>query len=86
MITTGRLEQAVLVPQTAVTGLNGGRGTVWTLEDGTLARRDVAVGAPLLSGLLPIVDRLPEGVQVVVSPAVGLRVGRAAVIAPRAPK
>ena len=86
VITTGRLDHAVLVAQNAVTGLNGGRGTIWTLEDGTLARRDVAVGAPLLSGLLPIVDRLPEGVQVVVSPAAGLRVGRAAVIAPRAPK
>ena len=84
MITTGSLDHAVLVPQTAVTGLKGGRGTVWTVEDGTLARRDVAVGAPLLSGHLPIVDRLPESVQVVVSPVTGLRVGRAAVIAPTA--
>ena len=40
----------------------------------TLARR-------CSDGRLPIVDRLPEGIQVVVSPAAGLRVGRAAVIA-----
>ena len=61
MITTGRLDQAVLVPQTAVTGSGGGHGTVWTVEDGTLARRDVAVGTPLLSGHLPIVDRAAGG-------------------------
>ena len=82
VVTTGNLDYAILVPQTAVTGRNGSYGTVWIVEDGTLARRDVTVGAPLLNGLLPIVDRLPERVQVVVSPATGLRVGRAAVIAP----
>jgi HlyD family secretion protein len=86
VITTGRLDQAVLVPQTVVTGAGDGHGTVWTVEDGTLARRDVAVGAPLLSGLLPIADRLPPDVQVVVSPVTGLRVGRAAVIAPTGSK
>jgi HlyD family secretion protein len=82
VVTTGNLDYAILVPQTAVTGRNGSYGTVWIVEDGTLARRDVTVGAPLLNGFLPIVDRLPERVQVVVSPATGLRVGRAAVIAP----
>lgn len=86
VITTGRLDHALLIPQTAVTGLNGSHGTVWTLVDGSLARRDVTLGAPLLSGQLPIVDQLPEGIQVVVSPAAGLRVGRAAVIAPVASK
>ena len=42
VITTGSLDHAVLVPQTAVTGLNGSHGTVWTVEDGKLAqtRRD----------------------------------------------
>jgi HlyD family secretion protein len=82
VITTGDLDRAVLVPPTAVTGLNSEHGLVWTVEDGTLSRRDVAFGAPLLNGQLPIVDRLPEGVQVVVSPVNGLREGRAAIIAP----
>jgi HlyD family secretion protein len=86
VITTGSLDHAVFVPQTAVTGLNGVHGTVWTVENGTLARRDVTVAAPLLSGLLPIVDRLPAGVQVVLSPVTGLHVGRATVIAPTAPE
>jgi HlyD family secretion protein len=82
VITTGGLDRAVLVPPTAVTGLNSEHGLVWTVEDGTLARRGVAFGAPLLNGQLPILDRLPEGVQVVVSPVTGLREGRRAVIAP----
>lgn len=80
VFTTNSLPRAVLVPQTAVSGLRAGRGTVWTIEDSKLARRDVTVGAPLLDGRLPIVDPLPEGVQVVVSPTTGLRVGRTAVI------
>ena len=46
VITTGILTARVLVPQTAVTGLNGSHGTVWTVEDGQLARRDVTVRAP----------------------------------------
>jgi HlyD family secretion protein len=81
VITTGSLDRAVLVPQTAVSGVYDGRGTVWTVEAGRLARRDVTVGAPLLDGRLPILEPLAEGVRVVVSPVSGLRVGRAAVIA-----
>jgi HlyD family secretion protein len=86
VITTGTLDRAVLVPQTAVSGPHGKRGTVWTVEDGKLARRDVTVGAPLLDGRLPVLDRLPQGIQVVVSPESGLRPGRAAAIAETAAK
>jgi HlyD family secretion protein len=82
VITTGGLDRAVLVPPTAVTRLNSEHGLVWTIEDGILSRRDVAFGAPLLDGRSPIVDRLPEGVQVVLSPVTGLREGRAAMMAP----
>jgi HlyD family secretion protein len=81
VFTTGRLDHATLVPQSAVSGLRARRGTVWTMEDGKLAKRDVTLGAALLDGRLPIIDRLPDGVQVVISPTSGLRVGRSAVIA-----
>jgi HlyD family secretion protein len=84
VITTGSIDRAALVPQTAVAELRGGHGTVWTIQDGTLARREVTVGAPLLDGRLPIIDRLPDDLQVVISPVSGLRVGRAAVIAEKA--
>jgi HlyD family secretion protein len=84
VITTGSIDRAVLVPQTAVAGLSGGHGTVWTIQDGRLVRREVTVGAPLLDGRLPIIDRLPDDMQVVISSVSGLRVGRAAVIAEKA--
>jgi HlyD family secretion protein len=81
VITTGRIDRAVLVPQTAVSALAAGRGLVWAVEAGGLARRSVSVGAALLDGRLPILDRLPDNVQVVVARQAGLRVGRAAIVA-----
>jgi HlyD family secretion protein len=86
VFTTGSLSRAVLVPQVAVSGLRAGRGTVWTIDDGKLAKRNVTVGAPLLDGRLPITDPVPLGVQVIVSPTSGLRAGRDAVIARAAPQ
>jgi HlyD family secretion protein len=84
VITTGRIDRAVLVPQTSVAERRAGRGTVWTIQDGRLARREVTVGAPLLDGRLPIIDGLADDIRVVISPATGLRAGRAAVIAEKA--
>lgn len=77
-ITTGVLPRAVLVPETAVTGLAESRGTVWTLEHGRLAQRRVSLGPQLLDGRFPILSGLPDGAQVVL-PQAGLRAGRAAV-------
>lgn len=85
-ITTATLARAVTVPQTAVTGLAAGQGTVWTLEDGRLRRRKVSFGPELLSGNLPVIAGLPEGARVVVAPTTGLRVGRAAKPAREPPK
>ena len=80
-ITTGMLRRAVLVPQTAISGLQGGRGTVWTVEDGRIARRTLDFGPQLLDGAIPVVGGLPAGATVVARPAAGLRVGRAARVA-----
>ncbi len=77
-ITTGVVAQAVVVPPTAVNGLSDQTGMVWTLEHGQLAQRRVSFGPELLNGTLPIIEGLPDGAQVVVSPQSGLRVGRAA--------
>jgi HlyD family secretion protein len=76
-ITTGLLPRAVLVPETAVTGLAENRGTVWTLEQGRLARRHVTFGPQLLDGRLPVLGGLPDGAAVVL-PQAGLAAGRAA--------
>ena len=81
IITTGTLARAVIVSPTAIGDLRNGRGMVWTVEDGRLARREIEFGAELLNGRLPILDGLPGGAEVVAAPVSGLRVGRAARIA-----
>lgn len=77
-ITTAVLENALLVPETAVEGFDGARGTVWTVEDGALHRRDVTFGHKTLASQLEIVGGLPGGAQVVLALRPGLREGRAA--------
>ncbi len=80
-IVTGVLPKAVLVPQTAVTGLGSGEGMVWTVEQGKLAQRRVSFGPELVDGRLPIVAGLPDGADVVLAPQAGLRIGRVATVA-----
>ena len=80
VITVGELAEARLVPQTAVTGLDGRNGVVWTVEDGHLAQRAVRFGQRTLDNRLEIMDGLPPGAEVVVQPTSGLRIGRAATV------
>jgi HlyD family secretion protein len=80
VVTTGTLPSVALVRPTAVTDLRSGRGTVWIVEDGKLARLEVGIGPELLDGRLPIVEGLPPGATVVKTPVSGMRVGRAAKI------
>ncbi len=79
-VTTVRLAQAVLVPEAAITGLGSNRGTVWTVEDGRLQRREVSFGHRLLDGRYEITGGLPEQAAVVTRLTSGLRSGRAATI------
>lgn len=78
-ITTTRLAQAWLVPEPAVEGHKGGRGSVWTVEDGQLAQREVTLGHRMLDGRIEIIAGVPAGASVVARPVAGLRIGRAAV-------
>lgn len=78
LITTGMLERALLVPETAVERFDGTRGTVWTVEDGELHWREVAFGNRTLDSRLEITGGLPEGARVVTALRPGLREGRAA--------
>jgi len=80
-ITTVRLAQALLVPEVAIEGLGKNSGTVWTVEDGRLQHRQVALGHRLLDGRYEITGGLPENSVVVTKLRRGLRVGRAAKIA-----
>lgn len=77
-ITTGVLNKALLVPETAVENFSGTDGTVWTVEDGELRRREVALGQRTLDSRLEITGGLPEGARVVNVLRPGLREGRSA--------
>jgi HlyD family secretion protein len=78
-ITTTRLPHALLVPEVVIEDLKSDRGTVWTVEDGRLARRDVILGHRMLDGRIEILDGIPDGARVLASLPSGLRVGRATV-------
>ena len=85
-VTTATLPRAILVPPAMVAGRSGRDGKVWTVEAGRLQQRDVVLGPALLDGQLPIMSGLPDDAQVVLSPASGLAVGRAARPAAGAPR
>ena len=78
VIETGRLARARLLPEQAVHGFDGAAGTVWTIEDGRLARRQVRIAARLIDGHVAITDGLPEDVELVAVVGPSLAVGRAA--------
>lgn len=79
-IRTVWLPQALLVPEAAIEGLGQGRGTIWTVEDGHLQKREVTLGHRLLDGRYEIASGLPDNVLAVSRSRSGLRTGRAAVI------
>jgi HlyD family secretion protein len=80
-ITTVHLPRALLVPEAAIVGLEKNGGTVWTVENGRLEKRQVTFGHRLLDGRYEIAGGVPEGAAVVAQLRSGLRVGRAATIA-----
>lgn len=77
-ITTSELEKALLVPETAIEYFDGIKGTVWTVEEGKLGRREVTLGRRTLDSRLEITDGLQDGARVVGVIRPGLREGRAA--------
>lgn len=86
IVTTGVLPRAVPVQPTAVTDFQDGHGTVWTVENGRLARREVTFGPELLDGRLPILDGVPPNASVVAASVTGLRVGRTAHVTEARPR
>lgn len=77
-ITTTVLEEALLVPETAVEGFDGTSGTVWTVEDSELQRRKVTFGHRSLDSRLEVVAGLSDGARVIGTLRPGLREGRTA--------
>lgn len=79
-ITIGILEKALLVPETAIDLFDETKGTVWTVENGRLHRREVTLGHRTLDSRFEITGGLPEGGFVVTVIPPGLREGRAATV------
>lgn len=79
-ITTAVLAKALLVPETSIESFDGITGTVWTVENGQLHRREVSFGHRTLDSRLEIVAGLPDGARVVAALHRQLRVGRAATV------
>jgi HlyD family secretion protein len=78
LITVATLPKARLVPEAAVTGYDGTKGKVWSIEDGRLKRRIVSFGHRTEGSRLEIRDELAEGIEVVTHVGEALREGRAA--------
>jgi HlyD family secretion protein len=78
VIETARLPRARLLPEQALHGFDGAGGTVWTIEDGRLARRRVSIAARLVDGRVAITDGLPDDVALVTQVGSRFAVGRAA--------
>ena len=78
LIQVAVLEKATLVPEAAVTGFDGSKGTVWTVEGGRLARRAVSFGHRTQDSRLQIIAGLPDGALVVSEISAALQEGRSA--------
>jgi len=79
-VTTSVLDKAILVPENTITGFDGTRGTVWTVENGVLRQRQVTFGARTLDAEVEVVAGLPAGALVVADRPRGLREGRRATV------
>jgi HlyD family secretion protein len=77
-ITTGSRESALMVPEVAITGFDGHRGTVWTVRDGHLARVQLTFGARDDRGRVEVTGGLPDGAAIVARPPQGAAEGRRA--------
>ena len=64
-ILTGTRASALMVPELAITGFDGHRGTVWTVADGRLTRAELTFGARDDRGRVEVTAGLPEGAAIV---------------------
>lgn len=77
-ILTGLRESALMVPEVAITGFDGFRGTVWTVQEGRLQRAELTFGARDDKGRAEVTGGLPDGSAIVAMPPKGADEGRLA--------
>jgi HlyD family secretion protein len=75
-IQTAMLEQALLIPETAIAHFNGTSGSVWVVEERQLQYQSVTLGHKTLDGRVEIIDGLKSDMQVVTDAPKGIREGR----------
>jgi HlyD family secretion protein len=83
-IVVATLAAVRLVPEAAVIGYDGTKGTVWSVEDGRLKRRVVSFGHRTEDSRLELTEKLPQGVEVVARIDASFQEGRAARAVPEA--
>jgi HlyD family secretion protein len=81
VITVATLPRARLIKLNSLSGIKGREATAWTVEDGKLQQRQVALGQRTLDGRVEIVGGVPDGVEIVDGPTTGFRRGRKVTIA-----
>ncbi|MBN9037684.1 MAG: efflux RND transporter periplasmic adaptor subunit [Rhizobiales bacterium] len=77
-ILTGTRATALMVPEVAIAGFDGYRGTVWVVRDGRLARAELTFSARDDRGRVEVADGLPDGAAIVARPLEGAAEGRRA--------
>lgn len=77
-ILTGTRDVALMVPETAISGYDGYRGGVWTVQTGRLARAELTFGARDDRGRVEVTGGLPDGARIVAAPPKGATEGRLA--------
>ncbi len=75
-ITTGTRATALMVPEVAITGFDGHRGTVWLVQDGKLVRAQLTFGARDDRGRVEVTGGLPDGASIIADPLGQAREGR----------
>lgn len=85
VIDAARLENAILVPLSAIQGFDGRQGLAWVVENGRLARRTLSFGRRTLDGRLEVVGGLPDGTRVVTRPVAGMAEGSSVRMSDAAP-
>lgn len=80
IISVAALDHALMVPLSAVSAFGDKSGKVWAVEDGKLTQVSVALGRQTLDGRIEVLGDMARNVQIVTTPATGLREGRAAKI------
>jgi HlyD family secretion protein len=75
-ILTGMRDSALMVPEIAISGFDGHRGTVWIVQNGRLARAELTFGARDDRGRVEVMGAMPDGAQIVAAPPQGADEGR----------